>query len=120
MTGWGGLLPHIELPPPGRRPTAFIVILVDKLIAPDPRHAEKDVGIAAQTILLGAVEMGLSGCMIGSFKPQLREALKLPGNLEIALLVALGKGTDGIEIIDGGDRRYYGTGRENTMCPSDP
>ncbi len=108
MTGWGGSLPQLKLPPEGHRPTAFIVILVDKTITPDPRHAEKDVGIAAQTMLLGAAEMGLSGCMIGSFKPGLRDALLLPETLEIALVVALGKGEEDIEIVDAGDSvKYY-------------
>jgi nitroreductase len=108
MTGWGGSLPQLKLPPEGHRPTAFIVILVDKLITPDPRHAEKDVGIVAQTMLLGAAEMGLSGCMIGSFKPDLKVALNLPVNLEIALVVAFGKGEEDIEIVDAGESvRYY-------------
>lgn len=108
MTAWAGALSELELPPAGRRPTAFIVILVDKSIMPDPRHAEKDVGIAAQTMLLGAVEMGLSGCMIGAFKPALKNALLLPEHLEISLVVALGKGVEEIEIVDADDSvKYY-------------
>ena len=108
LTGWGGSLPQLKLPPEGHRPTAFIVICVDKGITPETRHADKDVGIAAQTMLLGAAEMGLSGCMIGSFKPGLKEALLLPENLEIALVVAFGKGEEEIEIVDAADSvKYY-------------
>ena len=108
MTGWGGSLPQLKLPPEGHRPTAFIVILVDKSITPEPRLADKDIGIAAQTLLLGAAEMGLSGCMIGSFKPDLRAALSLPDNLEIALVVALGKGEEDIAIVDAAESvKYY-------------
>ena len=108
LTGWAGLLPQLHLPPAGHQPTAFIVILVDKTIAPNISHADKDVGIVAQTMLLGAAEMGLSGCMIGSFRPGLKAALGLPEDLEIALVIALGKGEEQIEIVDAGESvRYY-------------
>lgn len=51
-----------------------------------------DAGIAAQTILLGATEMELGGCMIGNIKhTQLQEVLNIPDNLEIVLVIALGK-----------------------------
>jgi nitroreductase len=108
LTGWAGSLPQLHLPPVGHRPTAFIVILVDQTITPEIRHADRDVGIAAQTMLLGAAELGLSGCMIGSFKPELKAALDLPEHLEIALVVAFGKGEERIEIVDAGESvKYY-------------
>ncbi len=118
MTAWGGSLPELHLPPQGHRPTAFIVILVDKTVTPDPRHAEKDVGIVAQTMLLGAAEMGLSGCMIGAFKPALKDALVLPENLEITLVVAFGKGEEEIEIVDAADSvKYYRDGAGKHYVP---
>lgn len=105
LTRWAGALPELHLPPEGHCPTAFIVILVDKNIAP---AAEKDVGIAAQTMLLGAAEKGLSGCMIGAFRPELHDALGLPEHLQVALVVALGKGEEHIEIVDNqGNTTYY-------------
>jgi nitroreductase len=108
LTGWAGLLPQMHLPPVGHQPTAFIVILADKTITPNVSHADKDVGIVAQTMLLGATEMGLSGCMIGSFRPELKAALDLPENLEVALVIAFGKGEEQIEIVDAGESvKYY-------------
>ena len=51
-----------------------------------------DAGIAAQTILLGAAEKGLGGCIIASIHRQkLRDALGLAPTMEILLAIALGK-----------------------------
>jgi len=83
---------HIGLasdPPEGDRPPAYIIILGDKEVRPS---FGVDPGIAAQSILLGATEKGLAGCMIGYInKPELARALNLPDKYEITLVVALGK-----------------------------
>ena len=50
-TAWAGLLKDISLPPEGKGPAGYIVICTDTRIA---KNAATDVGIAAQTILLGA------------------------------------------------------------------
>ncbi|MGI6239824.1 MAG: nitroreductase family protein [Christensenellales bacterium] len=107
MTIWARRLPELQLPPEGQLPTAFIIILVDRAIAADVKSADMDVGIAAQTMLLGAAEMGLNGCMIGSFRPELRAALGIPETLEISLVVALGKGEEDIRIVDATDSVGY-------------
>ena len=105
LTAWAGLLRDVKLPPEGHAPTGYIVICVDQDIM---NSAEKDVGIVAQTMLLGAADMGLSGCMIGAFRPELHEALELPGNLKAALVVALGKCDEEIKIVDiDRDTAYY-------------
>ena len=50
-----------------------------------------DQGIAAQSILLGAVEKGLGGCMIGSIdRGQLGQVLHIPDRYDILLVIALG------------------------------
>ena len=76
---------------PGRdeAPTAYIVILADSLVSP---HIGCDHGIAAQSILLGAAEMGLGGCMVGMFNQrQLSDALEIPERYRIALVIIIGK-----------------------------
>jgi len=79
---WGG-------PPEGEKPTGYIIILGDTEIKPT---FEVDAGIAAQTMLLGAVDKGYGGCMLKSFKRDGLQQLKaLPHNLEIVLVIALGK-----------------------------
>jgi nitroreductase len=101
LKDWGG-------PVPGERPTAYIIILIDEVIAKDWWC---DDGITAQTILLGAVEKGLGGCMIGSInKEQLRQKLAIPPHLKIRLVVALGKPAEQVQLEDlkpGGDIRYW-------------
>jgi nitroreductase len=77
-------------PQKDERPAAYIVILNDTVAA--SAFFPYDCGIAAQTILLGAVEKGLGGCMLGSIdKERLRESLKIPSQYEIVLVIALGK-----------------------------
>lgn len=110
LTKWAGALPHLGLPYPGTRPTAFIVICLDEDIAKGPMFL-RDVGIAAQTMLLAAAEKGLGGCMIGSFsKDELKALLHLPEKVEPNLVIAIGKPSEHI-VLTGigadGSTRYY-------------
>lgn len=111
LTKWARALPELDLPYPGHRPTAWIVICQDLRISDSVPRFQKDVGIAAQTILLAAVEMGLGGCMIGNFNPkEIRLALDLPETLVPVLLVAIGKPDETIvirEIGEDGATAYY-------------
>lgn len=110
-TGWAKALPQLTLPHPGMCPTGFIVILQDTAIDGNLSRYMKDCGIAAQTILLRAVEMGLGGCMIGSFHAgNVKEALDLSENLVPLLVVAIGEPKEEIviqEIGPEGDIHYY-------------
>lgn len=86
---WAGYLKDWKGPSEGERPSAYIIVLGDTTIA---KSFGCDHGIACQTILLGAVEKGLGGCMIGSVKRrELREAMAIPAHLDILLVVAIGK-----------------------------
>ena len=76
-------------PAEGEKPSAYIIILGDLDIS---KSFGCDHGIAAQSILLGAVERGLGGVMLGSAnKDVLRASLKIPEKYDILLVVALGK-----------------------------
>lgn len=86
---WAAYLKDWPGPDEGERPAAYIIILHDTKIS---RPLWYDQGIAAQSILLGAVEKGLGGCMIGAIKKEsLRKALLIPEQYEILLIIALGK-----------------------------
>ncbi|MGA1824692.1 MAG: nitroreductase family protein [bacterium] len=86
---WAGYLSDWPGPCEGERPSAYIIILGDYTIS---KSFGVDHGIAAQSILLGAAEKGLGGCMIGSIKrDDLRTALTIPSHYEILLVLALGK-----------------------------
>ncbi|MBL7155828.1 MAG: nitroreductase family protein [Candidatus Omnitrophica bacterium] len=105
---WAGYLKDWPGPKVGERPSAYIVILGDTAIT---KTFGCDHGIAAQSILLGAAEKGLSGCMIGSIdREALRKALKIPDHLEILLVLAMGKPKEKvvIETVDAaGDIKYW-------------
>jgi nitroreductase len=85
---WAGYLEDWPGPEMGERPAAYILILGDQRVSDS---FGVDHGIAAQSILLGAVERGLSGCIIGSVaRVPLSRALGLADHLQILLAVALG------------------------------
>jgi len=110
-TGWARALPHMKLPHEGMCPTAFIVVCHDTDLIEDTPKFTRDVGIVAQTILLGAVEKGLGGCMIGNFGPaKISAALDLPANLIPKLVIALGKPAETVVLTDvpeDGNTNYY-------------
>lgn len=86
---WAGYLTDWTGPAEGERPAAYIIILGDNRI---DTNFYCDEGIAAQSILLGAVEKGLGGCMLGAIdRKGLRKSLDIPSRFEILLVVAIGK-----------------------------
>ena len=95
-------------PGAGERPSAYIVILEDTKLSHPLRC---DHGIAAQSILLGATEKGLGGCIIGAIKKrELHDALKIPARYEILLVLALGKPKEKVVIEavgPDGDIKYW-------------
>lgn len=86
---WAGYLKDWSGPCEEERPSAYIIILGDTEIK---QSFGCDHGITSQSILLGATEKGLGGCIIGSIQREgLRKALKIPHCYEILLVLALGK-----------------------------
>ena len=107
-TRWAGYLKDWPGPAEGERPSAYIVILGDTEIR---KSFGCDHGIAAQSIMLGAAERGLGGCILGSIdRSGLRQVLDIPEQYEILLILALGKPTETVvleEVGPDGDIRYY-------------
>jgi nitroreductase len=105
---WAGYLDDWSGPEEGERPSAYLVMLGDKDLA---NSFEYDAGIASQSITLGATEMGLGCCLIGSIKrDSLREMLEIPDEFEILLVIALGKPNEKVvldEIGSDGDIKYW-------------
>ena len=106
--GWAGHLKDWPGPSEGERPSAYIIILGDTEIR---QSFGCDHGIAAQSILLGAREKGLGGCMHGSVKKdELSRALGILPRYEILLVVSLGKPKETVVIDDvgpDGDIKYW-------------
>lgn len=105
---WAGYLKDWPGPAEGERPSAYIVVLGNTKIT---RNVGCDHGIAAQTILLGATERGLAGCMIGLIdRENLRTTLDIATQYDILLVIALGKRREQAvieQIGDQGDIKYW-------------
>jgi nitroreductase len=88
--GWAAYLKDWNGPEEGERPSGYIIILSDSEKAND--YVGYDCGIASQSILLGAREKGLAGCMIASIKrQQLRSLLDIDVRFKILLVIAIGE-----------------------------
>lgn len=102
----GAALPELHLPFPGTEPEAFIICCSTTKETP---LVDMDLGIAAQSMLLKAVEIGLNGLIIGAFnRTKLQEALDLP--YPPLLVLAIGKGDERIELTPIGEdesHAYY-------------
>lgn len=105
---WAGALSGWKGPGQGERPSAYIVILGDRRISDD---FSCDHGIAAQSIMLGAAEMGLGGCIIGSIdREALKKKLNIADHFRILLVIALGKPAEKVvleNVRSGSGVRYY-------------
>ena len=112
--GWAAKIQKNKPPLPGNEPTAYILICYDTNFTQNSPDA--DVGIYAQTIVLGAMEKGIGACMIGSInKPALAEIFALPANILPRLVIALGAPNEKIVLTEAenGKTDYY-RDEENT------
>lgn len=106
---WAGALPDWPGPVEGERPSGYIVVCCDLALG---KNKLWDDGIAAQTIMLGAVEKGYGGCVIASFKrEETAKALGIdPSLYSLDLVLALGKPKETVKVVPlkaDGDVRYY-------------
>ncbi len=119
---WAGYLKNWQGPEKGERPAAYIFILADKKISPDiaKDYLYTASGYVAQSMLLGAVEMGFGGCTIAAFRRnELNKAINLPEHLEIMMVLALGKPKENIIIteVENQDIKYYRDENGNHYVP---
>ncbi|MBE6246800.1 MAG: nitroreductase family protein [Bacteroidales bacterium] len=104
-TKWGGALPELNLPFKGTEPTAFIIIC--STVA-ENKWVDIDLGIAAQSMLLKAVELGLNGICIGAFN-KVETVNEFALEHEPLLVLAIGKGAENIQLtrIKPGEQQAY-------------
>lgn len=105
--GWAGYLPDWKGPNDGEKPTAYMILLTEDAKG---KHVQCDAGLAMQSMLLGAVERGLGGCIFASVKrDQLMKDLKIPEQYRIVYVLALGKPVEEVVIDDmeKGNLRYW-------------
>lgn len=103
---WAGYLQDWDGPEIGERPTGYII-----MVTKAGENSNWDEGIAGQTILLAAAEIGIGGCFIGNIdRVTLSEIIGLKEGFVIKLVIALGYPKEEIqleEISADGDIKYY-------------
>lgn len=101
---WAGALKDWTGPVEGEKPVAYVMLVAE-------RPATINTGIAAQTIVIGAMEQGIGACMIGALKrDDAASAVNLDENYKIELLVALGYPAETVVVDDvnqGSRLTYY-------------
>lgn len=118
--GWAGYLSDWNGPAEEEQPVAYVVVLLDKSLA---ENYYCDDGIATQSILLGAVEDGFGGCIIGSVKKnEVAEILQLPDRFDILWMIALGKPAETVllENANEGDIKYWRDEQDVHHVPKRP
>ena len=96
---WAAALPDWDGPEKSERPSAYIMILTDTSIG---KNKAVDVGICAQTIMLGAASHGFGGCMLASIdRPQIIKDFAIDSQrYTLDLVLALGKPKEDVRIIN--------------------
>ncbi len=102
---WAGYLSDWNGPVEGERPSAYIIMLNDTNIS---SNYFSDNGICSQSILLGAVEQGLGGCIIGSIEKRikLQQEVNIPMEYKIIQIIALGVPKEEVVIDDLKDNNF--------------
>lgn len=117
-TRWAGYLKEWDGPVEGERPAAYIIVLGDTEIR---SSFGCDHGIAAQSIMLGAAERGLGGCVLGALdRDGLSEVFQISERYDILLALALGRPKEEVvleEVGPGGDIKYYRDERDVHHVP---
>jgi nitroreductase len=87
-TRWAGYLKDGG-PRAGEEPVAYLVILHNREVS--AAVPATDIGIAAESITLVALDEGVASCMIGAMNPvEIGKVLGVPEGRAVALVVALG------------------------------
>ncbi len=96
---WAGYLKEWDGPEPGERPSAYIIVLGDLEIGKN--YFDVNAGIAMQSILLGAVEKELGGCIFAAINRELLAmSLSIPERYQVLYVIALGKPKEKVVIDD--------------------
>lgn len=89
--GWAAYLTEWRGPQQGQRPAAYILCLLNHhWLKGNEKEAYFDLGIASQSLLLGAASQSILGCRIANFSPKVTDLLLLPEHLSLELIIAIG------------------------------
>lgn len=118
---WAGYYKDWDGPADGEKPVAYLVQCIDTELASD---CLCDDGLQLEAITLGAVSLGISGCIIKAFnKQKVEEALDLPDRFKPRYVLALGYPAENTKIVDlapDGDIKYYRDENDTQCVPKRP
>lgn len=90
----------VKLPPekggprPENTPKAYTIIVINKLLESDPNRRNitlYDIGMAAENIILTALEEGLGCCPVMMFNQDgVKKALNIPDSHDVGLVIVMG------------------------------
>ena len=111
-------------PKDGERPTAYVVLLVDKeIVGSDYKGYDIDAGAAGANLMLAAVGEGLGSCWIGSVdRERLRAVLQIPDRYIVHTMISLGYPAEKSVAEDAvdGSVRYYRDASGTLHVPKRP
>ena len=119
-TRWAGYLYPKRMPPVGKRPVLYIVILMNKKKAKN--FDLRDVGAAVENIILSILAEGLGSCWIGSIERKaIAKILKIPSKYEIDSLIAAGVSDEAPKLeSDSENVKYWLDKKERIHVPKRP
>lgn len=86
--GWAAYIKPRWAPSEDERPTAYIIVLVKDI---DNKYYLRDVSLASENIVLAAEEERVGSCILCSIdRDRIREILRVPKELHVDSLIALG------------------------------
>ena len=85
---WAGYIKPAWKPEKNKRPTAYIVILVNDI---NNKYYPRDVGLASENIVLASEEENIGSCILCKIeRDKIQEMLKIPDTFHVDSLIALG------------------------------
>jgi nitroreductase len=132
---WAGYIAPNANPGPDKRPVAYIIILINmkKVSRSVVKRDEcdirfsftpelRDIGAAAENIMLFAESKGIASCWLGSInKHAIKKMLSIPHDMEVDSVIALGYPDASSRIVKyKGSVRYYLDQKRNMCVPKRP
>jgi nitroreductase len=117
---WAGYVAPARNPSLNMRPAFYIIILINKERTDEPNL--RDIGAAAENILLSLLSFCLGGCWLQSIDKQtLHKILKIPSRYEIDSLVAAGYPAEFPKLeADSKNIKYWLDGNNQLHVPKRP
>lgn len=110
---WAAYIAPAGDPPPGKRPMAYIVVLINQQIK---ENGEVDAAAAMENMILVALEENVGSCWLGSVdRDQLAKILKVPENYKIDSVLALGYAAESPVVEEAKDSIKYWKDEKGTL-----